>query len=121
MKFYTAIYFVLMLSGFTHATQFWTVRIDGGIHTSSQGAAALNTGKFQPSGPIPRGTQWVACKGNWIYFHKNAKGQLIDERFVDRMLSVAISAFKTKSYVRVALERDSKNNCYTSQIFDLSN
>lgn len=101
----------------THAAVFWTVKA-AGVHTSTSGTVAINIGPNIPTGPNPSGTEWVSCTSNWVYFHKRADGSSVEEKHVDRMLSVAISAFKTGGRLRLAINRDSNNKCYTAQIFD---
>ena len=119
MKAFISILLSALLSATASAGEFWTVRIDAGITTSASGNTGINIGQFQPTDPNPATATWAPCNSNWIYFHKKANGELIEDKFVDRMLSVAIAAYKTKSRVRVSLERDASGNCYTSQIFDM--
>jgi hypothetical protein len=96
---------------------FWTIKIKG-IYVSNSGQAAIAI-KGTPSSPNPSGTTWTDCKKNWIYFHKNVDGELTPDKYLDRMLSVAMSAQKTQTSVRVGIARSPSNYCYTYQIFDL--
>jgi hypothetical protein len=54
-----------------------------------------------------------------VYFHITAENERVEEKYIDRMLSVALSAFKTGSSVRLAIKRSETGKCYTSQIFDM--
>ena len=85
---------------------------------TSDGRVAINIGKYQPTGANPSDAEWVACKDNWIYFNQKYDGTPIDEKYVDRMLSIALAAYKTDSHIRVAITRSDTDRCYTSQIFD---
>ncbi|MCH9692340.1 MAG: hypothetical protein K0U59_09835 [Gammaproteobacteria bacterium] len=97
---------------------FWTVKAESGVLASASGSAYIGIGGSIPSGPNPAGTEWQKCKSNIIYFHKKADGTVIDDKYVNRMLSVALTAFKTGSKLRVAIDRDESGRCYTSQVFD---
>lgn len=107
-----------IFSASANAAVYWTVKADNGIYSTSAGTAAINIGNYIPTGPNPAGTVWEECSNNWIYFHKKADGTLIEEKYVDRMLSIALAAYKTNSNIRVGIDRDASGKCYTSQIFD---
>jgi hypothetical protein len=101
------------------AGEYWTVNITGLITTTS-GRVAINIGNGTPIGPNPADAVWAACNSNWIYFDTDADGHAVEDKYVDRMLMAATSAFKTGTKVRVSITRKSSNNsCYTSQIFDI--
>ena len=110
--------FGLMASASVNAAEYWTAYIKG-VHTTTNGTVAVNIGSTQtPFGPNPAGSVWESCSGNWIYFHTDASGNAIKEVYIDRMLSTAISAFKTGTKVRFSISRSSSGKCYTGQIFD---
>jgi hypothetical protein len=50
--------------------------------------------------------------------HKTADGTAIDDKYADRMLTIALAAYKTDSRIRVKIERDDSGSCYTNQIYD---
>ncbi|MCH9663759.1 MAG: hypothetical protein K0U66_08925 [Gammaproteobacteria bacterium] len=102
----------------TSATVFWTVKAETGVLASASGTASMGIGGSIPSGPNPSGTKWQTCRNNVIYFHQRADGTAIDEKYVNRMLSIALTAFKTGSRIRVAINRSESGRCYTSQVFD---
>lgn len=110
----------LILCSQSHSTVFWSVKATG-IHTTTDGTAAINIGSSEPVAPNPSETVWAACHQNFIYFHKKADGELVSDAYVNRMLSVAMGAFKTDSWIRVGLNRSESGRCYTSQIFDNGN
>lgn len=110
--------FLLSTASISNAAVYWTVKVDNGIMATSNGAVAINIGGYQPTGANPSGTEWEACKDNWIYFNKKSDGTLVEDKYVDRMLSIALAAYKTDSHIRVAITRSDTNRCYTSQIFD---
>jgi hypothetical protein len=109
---------ITFLTTTANAAVFWTVKATKGILTTSAGTVAINIGDYSPTGPNPAGTEWEDCKNNWIYMHKTADGTAIDDKYVDRMLSVALAAYKTDSKIRVQIERDDTGYCYTAQIYD---
>lgn len=96
---------------------FWTVKAKG-IHTTTSGTSAIFIGGYKPTGPNPADTVWEGCHQNFIYFHQRADGEKVDEQYVDRMLSIALAAFKTDSYIRVGINRSESGRCYTSQVFN---
>ncbi len=102
----------------TSAPVYWTVKAEGGVFASANGTAYINISGYVPSGPNPAGTKWQECKSKIIYFYRKADGTAIDDIYVNRMLSVALTAFKTGSKIRVAIDRSESGRCYTSQIFD---
>nr|VFK81340.1 MAG: hypothetical protein BECKSD772D_GA0070982_13152 [Candidatus Kentron sp. SD] len=108
----------VFLSVSANATVYWTVKAENGVHTTSSGMVAINIGNYQPTGPNPSSTVWEACSHNWIYLHKAADGTIIEDKYVDRMLSVALAAYKTDSRIRVAIDRDASGRCYSAQVFD---
>ena len=108
----------IMLSNQAVSAVFWTVKAQNGVHTTTTGTVAINIGNYSPTGANPAGTEWVDCASNWIYFHKTADGDLVEDKYVDRMLSVALAAYKTDSRIRVGINRDASGKCYTTQIFD---
>lgn len=97
---------------------YWSVKISGGVYAKSDGSVAFNIGAYQPTGANPAGTEWVACRNNWVFFHKDSSGVAYSDRSIDRMLSVALAAYKSGATIRVNISRDASNNCYTHQIFD---
>lgn len=96
----------------------WTVKAEGGVIAKSNETAAINTGQIPPLKPNPKDAQW-RCRYNNVWFHRNEKGEAFDDKAVDRMLTVALSAFKSDSYIRVCFKQDSNNDCYTYQMFDI--
>jgi hypothetical protein len=109
---------VLVFSGLSNSAIYWTVKADGGIMTTSSGISATNIASYIPTGLNPSDSIWESCKNNWVYFNKAADGSFFEEKYIDRMLSTALAAYKTNSLIRVAIERDASNNCYSSQVFD---
>lgn len=104
-------------SGVQAQTVYWTIQPTG-LLTSATGTAGFQLGNNIPINPNPAGTVWVACEGNWLYFHRSASGAATPSPELNRMLAVAIATYKTGSRVRVSVERDAQNRCYTSQVFD---
>lgn len=96
---------------------FWTIKING-IITTSTGRVDIDLGGYTPTGPNPAGTSWVACPSNIVRLATNASGAAVNEKYVDRMLSVALSAYKTNANVRLNIERDGAGNCSSTQVFD---
>ena len=106
------------ISSEASAAVYWTVEIKGIVSTNA-GLVEINIEDQVPSSPNPSGTDWISCKNNWIVLSKMVDGTAVEGQYVSQMLSVALGAFKTNSKIRVSIDRDSSNNCYTSQIFDL--
>lgn len=86
---------------------------------TTAGVVALNIQSYTPTGPNPSNTEWVPCVSNWIYFHQKSDGTAVEDKYIERMLGIALAAFKTNTPIRVAIKRDEAGKCYTSQIFDL--
>ncbi|PHQ83181.1 MAG: hypothetical protein COB58_10630 [Thalassobium sp.] len=105
----------------SHATVFWTVKAEAGVYVTNSGVVAINIGSYVPITPSPIGTAWEPCANGWIYINKKADGSVNDEKYIDRMLSVALAAFKTNSNIRIGIDRDPSGSCYTMQIFDQGN
>ena len=97
---------------------FWTATADG-IYSTADGTTAINLNNTIPDSPNPAGTVWEPCRDNWIYFHQYEDGTAIDSEHINRMLSIALSAVKTYSRIRIGITRSESNRCYTSQIFDV--
>ena len=110
--------FLTLTCGVSNASVFWTVQAKG-IMTKFDGTAVINISDNMPTSPNPSGTEWITCKDNWIYFHKAADGTIVEDKYVDRMLSVALSAIKSGTHLRISVDRDSNNRCYTNQMYDL--
>lgn len=119
-KIFLLMYLIITPSVSIYATDsiYSTVKIDG-IHATSSGVVAINLGKNIPTGLNPSTSVWERCKNNWVFIHKDNKGNKINEKYVDRMLSVSLASFKSNTSVRLNIKRDSLNNCYSSQIYDL--
>ncbi|WP_153301718.1 hypothetical protein [Endozoicomonas arenosclerae] len=120
MKKIIPFFITIIFSSYSYSAVFWTVKATG-IHTTTSGTVAINIGSSTPTGANPSGTEWESCDSNWIFFHKKADGSMVNEKYVDRMLSVAMSSFKTGSRLRLGISRDVNGKCYTSQIYDLGN
>ena len=102
-KFALLLFYVLSVKA--NSAIYWTVKATGGIHTNISGAVALSIEGYTPNNPNPPGTKWEPCNENWIFFNKTANKTEINEKYVDRMLSVALAAYKTNARIRVAVER----------------
>jgi hypothetical protein len=109
---------ILIVPESVSAAEYWSVKAKGGIHTTIDGTVAINIGNYSPSYPSSASSSWVPCKNNWIFFNKTSGGTNVEDKYVDRMLSVALAAYKTDSIIRVGIDRDSSGYCYTMQIFD---
>ncbi|WP_444908292.1 hypothetical protein ACJJIR_10315 [Microbulbifer sp. SSSA008] len=113
--------FAVLLSTTSYASDtavYWTVYAWNAVHVTSSGTAAINIGNSNPYNPNPSETLWEPCKDNMIYFHQSADGTLIEEKYVDRMLKVALAAVDFNgSRMRVAIDRDENGNCFTSQVY----
>ena len=96
---------------------YWTVEAEYSVLVKKDGTVAINIGSNTPTSPNPSGTNWYPCGGNFIFLHKTADGSTINSKYIDRMLAVALVASNTSSVIRVGIERDASNNCYSSQIF----
>lgn len=108
----------MLLSVSAHAGVYWTTKINGGVHATAGGTVAINIGNYTPTGPNPSNTVWQECKNNWVYLNKKADGTRIEDKYIERMLAIAISAYKTDSRVRLSITRDEAGKCYSSQIYD---
>jgi hypothetical protein len=120
MKNILSIFVSFLMAGISmhsNAEVFWTVKTENGVLTSSSGTVAINIGNNTPTSPNPSGTNWNPCNNNWIFLNKTADGSTINSKYIDRMLAVALVAYKTDTAIRVKIERDASNNCYSSQIF----
>jgi hypothetical protein len=110
---------LFLFSSASHAgAVYWTVKPTG-ILTSSSGRVLIQHSAQNATSPNPGGTQWEACSQRFIILDKDINGNKVDDKHLDRMLSVALSAQKTGSRLRLRVTRDSSNNCYTSQVYDL--
>ena len=106
---------LFFICGNVNATDYWTVKIKGGVISKSNSFTAIHLGGYQPH---ETGKQWTQCNNGWIRFDKTHSGTVVSEKSIDRMLAVALTAFKTNGFVRVGIDRDASNNCYTNQMWD---
>ncbi|MCP4748807.1 MAG: hypothetical protein GY874_22150 [Desulfobacteraceae bacterium] len=113
------IVFLIPLCASAESVEYWTVKAQNGVIANADGKVLINIGNYQPTGPNPADTVWSSCKSNWIHLHVTADGTEVEKEALNRMLSIAIVAFKTNSRIRVAITRDSLGKCYSSQIFDV--
>lgn len=102
----------------SNATEYWTVKAEGGVLAKANGQVAINIGSFQPISPNPPTSVWTSCPSNWIYFHQTVDGAAVDPDQLDRMLAIVMSAFKSGSRIRIALDRDTAGTCYTANVLD---
>lgn len=97
---------------------YWTVTPTGIIATSG-GKVAIQHSTTGATSPNPAGTPWTECKSRLILLNKNASGSVVDDRFLDRMLTIALAAQKTGSRLRLRIDRDQNNNCFSNQVYDM--
>jgi hypothetical protein len=110
---------LFLFSSASHAgAVYWTVKPSGILVTSS-GRVVIQHSTSTPTGPSPAGTQWTQCSQRMIILDKKLTGEEVTDKYLDRMLSVALAAQKTGSRLRLRIERDNNNNCYSSQVYDV--
>lgn len=97
----------------------WSVLATNGIMATSAGTLAINIGSTITPNNLSSNIPWQPCASNWIYFHQELGGSTPSAKQLNRMLSVALSAQKTRSHIKVNIMRSSTNRCYTSEISDL--
>jgi hypothetical protein len=104
------------------AREYWTIEISMvGAHASGHAGVTYSG---TPTGGNPD-LPWVACTGNWIYFHEYyPSGTTTDPRATvapDRLqtlLSTATVGWVGNYRARVGIDRDPvSGKCYGSQIY----
>lgn len=115
--YYFTLFIAIAFPSMVNATEYWSMKVTG-IITRSDGNVAINIGTNQPTNPYPSGATWVACVGNWIFFHRDENWISVGDQEINRIMSVALTAYQSNHDVRVGMNRDSGGTCFLTSLHD---